>query len=128
MENLTNYKYNLYIHEICSVCGGNQKFEVLFTSKADKCRYKLLLNHVYDMRYSIENGYIERFYQLRKNSSEGIEDNDLYVIENSEYIKFFHKQSSYTRDTDQLTNYIICDEIDTVLEFISSDEPILVKL
>lgn len=128
MEKLTNYKYTLNIEHICSVSGGDQRFEILFISKADGCRYKLIFDPVLDMRYSIENGFIERFHRFRQNLPSNIIDNSLYVVRDSDYIKFFHEQSSHTREDVSLTDYIICDEIDTVLELLSSKEPVLVKL
>lgn len=128
LEKLTNYKYTLDIEWILNVCGGDQRFEVCFLSKTDRRKYKLIFDHVVDMRYSIENGYIERFYQFRKNLPEDIKENSIYVVENSKYIEFFIEQCSHTRDGILLTDYIVCDEIDTVLEFLSSEEPVLIKL
>lgn len=128
LEKLTNYKYTLSIEHIISVSGGDQRFEILFLSKADGCRYKLVFDSVLDMRYSIENGYIERFCEFRKNLPENTVDNSLYVVEDSEYVRFFHEQSSHTREGESLTDYIICDEIDTVLELLSNEEPALIRL
>lgn len=128
MEKLVNHKYNLYIDHIYNISGSDQKFEIFFTSKTDRCRYKLVFDYVFDMRYSIENGFIERFFQLKKNKSENLTLNSMYIVENSEYVRFFHEQSSYTREKVLLKDYIIFDDIDTVVELISAHEPILVKI
>lgn len=128
LEKLVNYRYTLDIQEIYNICGDNRKFEVMFISKTDGCRYKLIFDDVFDMRYSIENGFIGRFYQFKKNLPKKIKVNSIYVVKKSEYIKFFHEQSDHTLETASLKDYIVCDEIDTVLEILSSEDPVLIKL
>lgn len=54
MERLTNYNFNLDIHLIESIHGGDQEFEIIFYTR-NKEKYKMVFDHVWDMR---NEGYI----------------------------------------------------------------------
>lgn len=49
-------------------------------------------------------------------------------MENSEYIKYFERQSSDTRPIDEIKNYIIFDAVDTVIEVVTAKELKLIKI
>ncbi len=127
MERLKNWTRLLHIEMIEEVKGGNQSFEVLFTMK-DQSRYKLIFNYVWDLRWSVENGYIDRFCEFRKNLPDNLIENSIYIVENSKYIKYFTSQISGTLPIHKLVNYLLCDETDTVMEILSNEEPALVKI
>ena len=86
MEKLSNCDIVLDIKVIENISGANQYFEVTFICK-DMKKCKLIFDHVWDMRYSIENASIERFSQFRKSLPEGLMENNIYVVKDSEYIK-----------------------------------------
>ena len=121
MERLTNYNFNLDIHLIESIHGGDQEFEIIFYTR-NKEKYKMVFDHVWDMRYSIEEASIERFYQFRKHLKEGIKESSVYLVEDSEYIKYFEKQVSGTRPINKLKHYIVSDDIDTTLDILTTKE------
>lgn len=128
MEKLTNCNLILDIEIIESVSGGNQSFEVVFFT-TDKEKYKLIFELVWDMRYSVENASIERFCEFRKHLPDGIIDNGIYVVENSDYIKYFQYQVSETLPVDELKHYILCDRVDTTLDvLVDRNDPILIPL
>ena len=124
MERLVNCNIIIDIEHIEMISGGDQYFEIMFSTR-DKEKYKLVFDFVWDMRYAIDNGYIDRFSKfvraINQNSS-------VLLIQDSEYIKYFENQVSGTRPVDELKNYILYDTIDTVLEILSVKEPILVKI
>ena len=126
MESLKNCDMIIHIELIELISGGNQKFEVLFLTK-NKEKYKLVFDFVWDMRYSIENASIERFCRFRERLPEGIIDNGVYMVEDSEYIKYFEKQVDETISIDEINHYIISDSIDTTLDVLTTKEPTLVK-
>ena len=47
------------IESIEMVSGANQYFEMVFLT-SEKTKYKIIFDFVWDLRYSIENGYIDR--------------------------------------------------------------------
>jgi hypothetical protein len=123
MERLVNSSIIIDIELIEVISGGNQNFEVLFIAK-DKKKYKVIFNFVCDMRYSIENGYIDRFSKFVRKTEIS---SSVLLIENSKYIEYFTKQVSGTRPIDTIKNYIMYDEIDTVVEFLTYREPVIVS-
>ena len=127
MENLKNCDIIIDIELIELVSGGNREFEILLATK-DKGKYKIIFNFVWDLRYSIENASIDRFYHYRKCLSEGLIDNSVYMVENSEYIKYFENQVSGTCPVNELKHYVLCDSIDTVLDVLTVKTPTLVKI
>jgi len=127
MEKLVNWEITIDIEMIENISGANQHFEVLFTAK-NKKQYKFILKDVWDMRYSIENASIERFSEFRKCLPTGIIDNGVYVVEDSEYIKYFEHQVSGTRPINELKHYIISDCVDTLLDVLTPEKPALVAV
>jgi hypothetical protein len=127
MEKLVNCKIIMDVEIIDNISGANQYFEVMITAK-DKTKYKIILNHVWDMRWSIENASIDRWYQFRKCLPEGLIHNSVYMVEDSEYIKYFEYQISGTYPTNELKHYILHDNVDSTLDILTLKEPILVKI
>jgi hypothetical protein len=124
MERLVNCEFILDIEMIEKISGDNQYFEITFTTQT-KERYKLVFNQVWDLRYSIENGYIARFAKFIRAVSEV---SSVLLVENSEAIKYFEYQVDGTRTVDEIKDYIVHDAFDTVLEILTIRTPILVKL
>lgn len=90
MEKLINCDFILNIECIESISGANQYYEVVFSTK-DKMKHKIIFDFVWDIRCSIENGYIDRaskFLHCEKEKS------SVLLVENSEHIKYFENQVS----------------------------------
>ena len=124
MERLINCNIVVVIEKIEKISGGNQFFEIYFETP-NKTKYKIIFDFVWDIRSSIENAYIERaskfFHAEREKSS-------ILMIENSNYIKYFEEQVSGTRPVKEIKDYIISDSVDTVIEVLTINEPVLVKI
>jgi hypothetical protein len=127
MERLINCNFIIDIELIENISGANQYFEILFTTE-DKTKFKIIYKCVWDMRYSIENASIERFCQFRKYLTDGLIDNSAYVVENSEYIKYFEHQVSGTLPVNKLKHYIFSDSVDTTIDILSFEEPEIIKV
>ncbi|MBQ7972912.1 MAG: hypothetical protein IJ291_05620 [Lachnospiraceae bacterium] len=124
METLVNCDITVDIESIDSVSGGNQEYEVHFTT-TDNVKYKLVFDCVWEFRCAIENAYIDRATQFKHRE---IQKSSVLLVENSEYIKYFAKQVSGTRPIDAVKNYIIFDSVDTIIEVLTIKEPILIKI
>ncbi|MBD5470023.1 MAG: hypothetical protein HDR19_02585 [Lachnospiraceae bacterium] len=124
MEILVNCNIMIDIEMIDNIQGGNQSYEIFFSSK-DKSKYKIVFDSVWDLRCSIENAYIDRFSKFCHNEEQ---ESSVLLIQNSDYIQYFEKQVSGTRPVSGLKDYILFDSVDTVMEILTLKEPILVKL
>jgi len=122
VERIVNCEFVMDIQWIEDIKGADEHFEVVFSTK-DKKRYRLTLERVWDMRYSIENASIDRFYEYRKCLSEDFVNNSVFVVEGSEYIKYFERQVSGTRPVDKLQHYVFRDSTDTVLDILIDGLP-----
>jgi hypothetical protein len=127
MERLANCEIIMDIDMIEDISGANTYFEVIFSTR-DKEKYKFILEQVCDMRYSIENASIVRWADFRTRLPDGIIDNGVYIVEDSEYIKYFEYQIMHTYPTDDLKHYIFSDNVDTTLDVLTLKKPVLVKL
>lgn len=127
MERLVNCEHILDIALIENISGGNQKFDIFFVDKNSK-RYKLSFPRVWDMRYSIENGYLERFCRFRENLPDGIIDNGIYIVEDSNYMKYFEKQVLGSLPTEDIVDYLLYDEIDTTIEILALAPPEIIEV
>ena len=83
---------------------------------------------MWDLRYSIENGYIDRFCRFRENLLPDLIENSIYIVKNSKYTEYFGVQVSGTIPTDDIVDYLICDNIDTTVEVLALETPKLFKL
>ena len=127
MERFTNCELIIDILEIEAIDGGNQSFEIRYIAQDEK-RYKLTFECVWGLRYSIEEGYIDQGHHIWKNTSKDVVVNGIYIIEDSEYLKYFERQVSGTRPVDGITVYFIGDKTDTCVEVLALSKPILEKL
>ena len=126
MQNLKNCNFTLDIELIELISGGNQEFEIIFSTK-NKEKYKIIFDFVYDMRFSIENASIDRFYEFRKCLPEGLIENGIYIVENSEpeYFSYFEHQVYRTYPVDELKHYILSDNIYTTVDILTDKMPTL---
>ncbi len=127
MEQLMNTELILDIEEITAFRGGDEWFEIDYLTK-EKEAYRLSFSWVWDVHYSIENGFIDRFYRLRMNLQNDIIDNGIYIVIDSEYIKRFANEISGTRPLDDLKDYIISDRMNTVIELLTCRNPVLARI
>lgn len=127
MQRLRNCDIILDIELIELVSGGNEYFEVVFSTK-DGSKYKFIFDFVWDMRYSIENASIARFCQFRKCLPEELVHNSVYMVEDSDYIKYFEEQVDGTRPVDELKHYVLLDSVDTTLDVLTLKEPKLIQM
>lgn len=124
MEKLINCEIIIDVECIEMIAGANQYFKIVFLTK-DKLKFKIIFDFVWGMRYSIENGYIDRsskFLHAEKEKS------SVLLVEDSEYTKYFENQASGTRPIDALKDYILFDAIDTVVEVLTIKEPTLIRV
>jgi len=126
-EQLANYDIDINIDLIEKISGGNEEFEIFFCTKEQE-KYKLIFDIVWDLRYSIENASIDRFCEFRKNLPSDIKESSVYIVKDSEYIKYFEQQVSGTRPIDELVHFIVHDNVDTTLDILTLRDPVLVKL
>ena len=124
MEKLVNCNIVITIDKIDKISGGNQYYEVIFSSP-DKTKYKIIFDFVWDIRCSIENAYIERssrFLHYEKEKS------SILLIQDSKFVSYFEKQVSGTRPIKELKNYILFDSVDTVIELLTIKEPVITQI
>lgn len=124
MESLVNCGIVIDIESIDKIVAGSQIYEVFFTT-TNQIKYKIVFDFVWDFRCSIENAYIERsskfcHYEKKKSS--------IFLIENSNYVKYFEEQVSGTRPVGELKNFILFDSVDTIIELLTIKEPVLIKI
>lgn len=124
MEKLVNCPIVLDIESIDNITGANQLYEIMISTKSKEI-YKFIFDFVWDIRISIENGYIDRFSKFIRSVKQA---SSILLVENSEYIKYFENQISGTLPVDELKNYILFDVIDTVIEVLTVKEPTLIKI
>lgn len=124
MEYLINCNLVLNIEMVDQFIGGNQSLDV-FVTLTDKSKFRISFSGAWDFRYSIENACIDRFAKfIRKTKT----DSSILMVENSEYIRYFEQQVSGTRLVKLLKEYIVFDQIDTVLSILSEQEPVLTSI
>lgn len=124
MEKLVNCQIVVDIEMIDKVEGGNEYYEVFFTSM-DKKRYKITFDFVWEIKCAIENAYIDRFSKFVRDVKE---KSSILLIENSDCIKYFEQQASGTLPVDGLKNYILFDSVDTVIELLTLKEPVIMEI
>jgi hypothetical protein len=124
MEELKNCEIIMEIEHIENITGSDQLYEIVVLSK-DGIKYRIIFDHVWDMRCAIENAYIDRFSKFVHKAEKR---SDVLIIENSDYIKYFEKQVSGTRPTEKINNYILVDCIDTIVEILTISKPKVSKI
>lgn len=124
MEVLKNCSIIIDIYDIYNISGAHQRYSVSFSTRSG-VNYKLTFAHVWEIRSTIENGFIDRFYKFIRDVEE---DSGIVLVEGSESIKYFENQVDGTCPVDELKNFLLFDVVDTVVEVLAHGEPILEKL
>ena len=123
MEKWRKYSLGKIIELIDQFEGGNQELNICFTDDKKK-KWVLHFDSVWDFRYAVENAFIDRSYQLEKNEAcEG--HSCMYIVQDSEYIEYFHNQVSGSIPTDELKHFVLFDRIDTGIDILTLKEPVL---
>ena len=123
-EKLINCKIIIEIELIDKIIGGNQYYEIYFSTTNNK-KFKITFDYVWSIRSSIENAYLKRNHEFQNNTQE---KSSVLIIEDSKTIQDFENQVSGTRPTKKLKNYIIFDKVDTIIEVLTEEEPNLIKI
>jgi len=128
MERLVNCDINIMIETIERITGGNRQFEIVLATRDDILSqpkwYKLCFNHVVALRYTIENGFLDRGVKL----SRAVDNNStVLIIENSELKQEFSREVAGTFKTDDIDCYFIGDNTDTIIEVLSIGKPTLIQ-
>ena len=124
MEELVNCHIYIDIWKVENISGGDRTYEIVFLTP-QKNKYKLIFDNVWDIRCSIENACIDRFAKFKRKVDKR---SSIVLVQNSDYIKYIENEVSGTYPTDALHDYILFDEIDTVVEVITTKEPVLVEI
>lgn len=125
MEKVISYdKLNLDIEFIEEFKGGNREFEIYFSDSV-RNKFKLQFNNVLDIRYSVENGFIDRISNMPVDI---LENNRIFVLTDSSYFNNFAIQISGTIPTENIKHYLLFDRIDTGIELLTTSEPMLKEL
>ena len=112
------------IRAILEVSIEDQSCNILFLD-SNLCVKKLHFPQVIDLRYAIENAFIDRFANVTQERSSGVS-----LVENSDYIRYFRNNSSNSPHLSglELQHYIIFDSIEVGLEILTETKPVLVHL
>jgi hypothetical protein len=87
-----------------------------------------MLNHVWDLKYSVEDVQAGRFKELMEHSQADLAQSSIYAIEDSDYIRFFENEVSGTQPIEKIVHYVMTDAANTLLEFLTVREPVLARL
>ena len=122
MEKWHSYEeLNIDVYEITSYVGSIAIASINFTAK-DKSKHTLFFENVLSLKYTTENGFINRLYNVPR---EVLRSNRIFVVEDSEYLKDFEYEVSGTIPIDDVRHFIIFDTIDTGIEILTTHKPIL---
>ena len=124
MEKLVNCNWIVDIEVISKITGGAQTYEIEFGSSDGKA-YKLTFSTVWDIRCMIENACLDRSTKFCHHEQS---KSSILLIQNSAYLEYFKHQVSGTRPTDELKDYIIFDKVDTIIEVLTIDDPVLAEI
>ena len=123
-EKLINCNIIIENELIDKIVGGNQFYEIYFTT-TNKEKYKISFDCVWDIRIAIENAYIQRNFEFQNGTQK---KSSVLIVQNSKTIQDFEKQVSGTRTITNLKNYIIFDKVDTIIEVLTVEEPVLKQI
>ena len=122
MEKWHSYEeLNIDVYEITSYVESIARASINFTDK-DKSKHTLFFENVLSLKYTTENGFINRFYNV---PSGVLGSNSIYIVEDSEYLKNFEYEVSGTIPTDDVRHFLVLDSIDTGIEILTTHDPIL---
>lgn len=121
MEKLTNCNLVIDIKTIDNIhiCTDDHSVHV-FAVLSDLTKCRVEFRHVWDFRFSVENATIDRFSKVERRVTK---NSSVLTMENSEYIRYFEKQSSGTLPINELKEYIVVDKTDPVISILSLEEP-----
>lgn len=119
LEILTNCDLLLDIELIECIISKDGLLEI-YTVLNDKTPCVIYFDAVWDYRCSIEAACIERFSGFLRNTNH---NSSILIVNNSEYVKYFTLQSSGTRPTAALVEYIVFDKVDCVISVLSENKP-----
>jgi hypothetical protein len=118
-------KIKIDIELIDRFSGGNQECNIFFSDKKKK-KYMLHFEPIFDFRYAIENAFIDRFANWAKTESGPYVS--IREVEDSDYLKYFEDQCSGTFPTDGIRHFTVFDAIDTGIEVLASEDPVLYEI
>lgn len=124
MEVLKNCGIVVDIYDIYNISGDNRWYSIFFSTPSGE-KYELSFVDVWEIRSTIENGYIERSNKFIRDIEK---DSSIVLVEGSESIKYFENQVTGTYPVDELKNFLLFDAAGTVVEVLSLYEPLLKKL
>lgn len=123
MEKLINTNLVIHINYIKSIKISDERC-VIYADSVDFGAIKILFDDVWDCRYTIENGVIDRSSKMLHCEEE---KSSIYEVVDSQYIQYFMNQVSGTRPTSNLKDYIIFDDVENVFEILSINAPRMVQ-
>jgi len=123
MEKLINTNLVIHINYIKSIKISDERC-VIYADAVDFGAIKILFDDVWDCRYTIENGIIDRSSKMLHCEEE---KSSIYEVVDSQYIQYFMNQVSETRPTSNLKDYIIFDDVENVFEILSINAPRMVQ-
>lgn len=124
MENSINCNIIVKIDSIDKLEGSNQNCEIYITTVGGG-KAKIVFKQVWDCRFAIENAFMDRASKIVHHEHER---SSVLLITGSKYIRYFEKEVSGTRPINRLKDYILFDNVDTVVEILSNEEPALIMM
>lgn len=115
METLVKTNIIITIIRIINVHIGDRECVI----KANTREYgdvDIYFEDVWECRYCIENAGIIRWERFQR--SDELEGS-IFEVHNSDYLRYFVCQTDGTLPSDNLKDYLLSDEIDTIFEVIS---------
>ena len=122
MENSINCNIIVKIDSIDKLESSDQNCEIYITTIGG-AKAKIVFKQVWDCRFAIENAFRDRASKIIHHEHE---KSSVLLITDSKYIRYFEKEVSGTRPIRRLKDYILFDNIDTVVEILSNEEPVLI--
>lgn len=123
MEKTINSKLKIHINIINKIIVSNERC-VICAETTEYGTIKLIFDDVWDCRYTIENGIIDRYSKM---THEENVTSSIYEVVDSLYINYFEHQVSGTRPISHLKDYLLFDDVDTVFEVLSLQDPYIEK-
>lgn len=118
-----NCNFIIYIKEITNILGSDDHYEICVDTFDNKTN-KIIFDHAVMMHYAVERAFLNRWPSFEHCEQE---ISSILKIENSRTIKQFEKQLKGSRSITGLKEYIIHDEIDSIIEVLTYDEPKLIQ-
>jgi hypothetical protein len=118
-------KEKIQIEHIYRFAGGDRECVIFFSDKT-KRKYSLYFDLIVDFRYAIENAFLGREANWTEPKPE--KRVSIFVVENSDYLKYFECQTGGTFPADGIRHFILFDSIDTGIEVLAEGDPVLTEL